>query len=160
MDFRTIKKLMELVEQSNKVTELSVEHEGICIRISSQGAQANTTLLHAPVPAPQTVGAPTQAPAPTPTPAAPTEEPAAPEGAPVRSPMVGVFYSAPAPGAKPFVSVGQHVKPGDTLCIIEAMKMMNHIKAEQAGVVQALHANDGEAVEFDQLLMTLSDTTN
>lgn len=155
MDFRTIKKLIELVEQSNKVTELSVEHEGVCIRISSQGVQANTSGLLVPASLPVTTQA--AAPAVAPTPDSPSQPPT---GTPVRSPMVGVFYNAPAPGAKPFVVVGQHIQPGDTLCIIEAMKMMNHIKAESSGVVQSLHANNGEAVEFDQLLITLTDTPN
>ncbi len=88
--------------------------------------------------------------------AAPAEAPAAEvSGHQVRSPMVGTFYRSPSPEAKAFVEVGQTVKVGDALCIVEAMKMMNRIEADKAGVVKAILVNDGEAVEFDQPLIVI-----
>lgn len=100
--------------------------------------------------------APVAAPAAAPAPAAPVEAPAAEvSGHQVRSPMVGTFYRSPSPEAKAFVEVGQTVKVGDALCIVEAMKMMNRIEADKAGVVKAILVNDGEAVEFDQPLIVI-----
>ena len=94
--------------------------------------------------------------APAPAAAAPAEAPAAEvSGHQVRSPMVGTFYRSPSPEAKAFVEVGQTVKVGDALCIVEAMKMMNRIEADKAGVVKAILVNDGEAVEFDQPLIVI-----
>ena len=94
--------------------------------------------------------------APAPAAAAPEEAPAAEvSGHQVRSPMVGTFYRSPSPEAKAFVEVGQTVKVGDALCIVEAMKMMNRIEADKAGVVKAILVNDGEAVEFDQPLIVI-----
>ena len=83
-------------------------------------------------------------------------EPAAPVGHNVTSPMVGTFYEAPSPGAKPFVDVGQQVKPGDTLCIIEAMKMLNQIEADKAGTIRAKLVENGQPVEFGQPLFVIS----
>jgi len=80
---------------------------------------------------------------------------AEPAGHLVRSPMVGTFYSAPSPGSKPFVTPGQSVKPGDVVCIVEAMKMMNHIEADKAGVVGAILVEDGVPIEFDQPLISI-----
>ena len=100
--------------------------------------------------------APVAAPAAAPAAAAPAEAPAAEiSGHQVRSPMVGTFYRSPSPEAKAFVEVGQTVKVGDALCIVEAMKMMNRIEADKAGVVKAILVNDGEAVEFDQPLIVI-----
>ena len=100
--------------------------------------------------------APVAAPAAAPVAAAPAEAPAAEiSGHQVRSPMVGTFYRSPSPEAKAFVEVGQTVKVGDALCIVEAMKMMNRIEADKAGVVKAILVNDGEAVEFDQPLIVI-----
>lgn len=100
--------------------------------------------------------APAAAPAVAPAAAAPAEAPAAEiSGHQVRSPMVGTFYRSPSPEAKAFVEVGQTVKVGDALCIVEAMKMMNRIEADKAGVVKAILVNDGEAVEFDQPLIVI-----
>ena len=99
---------------------------------------------------------PTAPAAPAPAAAAPAEAPAAEvSGHQVRSPMVGTFYRSPSPEAKAFVEVGQTVKIGDALCIVEAMKMMNRIEADKAGVVKAILVNDGEAVEFDQPLIVI-----
>ena len=147
MDIRKIKKLIELVEESG-ITELEVQEEEGTVRISRA---APTTL-----PAAVQYAAPVATPAPA-VPAAPTPTPATDElsGHLVRSPMVGTFYRSPSPEAKAFVEVGQSVKVGDALCIVEAMKMMNRIEADKAGVVKAILINDGEPVEFDEPLIVI-----
>ena len=143
MDIRKIKKLIELVEESG-ITELEVQEEEGTVRISRA----------APAVAPAAIQYAAASPAPAA--AAPTEAPAAEvSGHQVRSPMVGTFYRSPSPEAKAFVEVGQTVKVGDALCIVEAMKMMNRIEADKAGVVKAILVNDGEAVEFDQPLIVI-----
>ncbi|MDU6150048.1 MAG: acetyl-CoA carboxylase biotin carboxyl carrier protein [Haemophilus parainfluenzae] len=148
MDIRKIKKLIELVEESG-ITELEVQEEEGTVRISRAApAVAPAAIQYAAAPV-----APVAAPAAA---AAPTEAPAAEvSGHQVRSPMVGTFYRSPSPEAKAFVEVGQTVKVGDALCIVEAMKMMNRIEADKAGVVKAILVNDGEAVEFDQPLIVI-----
>jgi acetyl-CoA carboxylase biotin carboxyl carrier protein len=151
MDIRKVKKLIELLEQSN-INELEINEGDESVRISRGGS--NLTYA-APVPAPVAVAAapaaqPAAAPAPSDDTA--TEEPS---GHAVKSPMVGTFYTAPAPGSPPFVSVGQKVAAGDVLCIIEAMKMMNQIEADKAGTIGAILVDDGEPVEFDQPLVTI-----
>lgn len=148
MDIRKIKKLIELVEESG-ITELEVQEEEGTVRISRAApAVAPAAIQYAAAPV-----APVAAPAAA---AAPTEAPAAEvSGHQVRSPMVGTFYRSPSPEAKAFVEVGQTVKIGDALCIVEAMKMMNRIEADKAGVVKAILVNDGEAVEFDQPLIVI-----
>ena len=154
MDIRKIKKLIELVEESG-ITELEVQEEEGTVRISRAApavAPAAVQYAAAPVVAPTPTAAPAQAPA------AATSAPAASDelsGHLVRSPMVGTFYRSPSPEAKAFVEVGQSVKVGDALCIVEAMKMMNRIEADKAGVVKAILVNDGEAVEFDQPLIVI-----
>ena len=150
MDIRKIKKLIELVEESG-ITELEVQEEEGTVRISRAApAVAPAAIQYAAAP----VAAPAAAPAPAA--AAPAEAPAAEvSGHQVRSPMVGTFYRSPSPEAKAFVEVGQTVKVGDALCIVEAMKMMNRIEADKAGVVKAILVNDGEAVEFDQPLIVI-----
>lgn len=144
MDIRKIKKLIELVEESG-ITELEVQEEEGTVRISRAApAVAPAAIQYA------------AAPAAAPVAAAPAEAPAAEiSGHQVRSPMVGTFYRSPSPEAKAFVEVGQTVKVGDALCIVEAMKMMNRIEADKAGVVKAILVNDGEAVEFDQPLIVI-----
>ena len=151
MDIRKIKKLIELVEESG-ITELEVQEEEGTVRISRAApAVAPAAIQYAAAPV-----APTAAPAAAPVAAAPAEAPAAEiSGHQVRSPMVGTFYCSPSPEAKAFVEVGQTVKVGDALCIVEAMKMMNRIEADKAGVVKAILVNDGEAVEFDQPLIVI-----
>ena len=151
MDIRKIKKLIELVEESG-ITELEVQEEEGTVRISRAApAVAPAAIQYAAAPV-----APVAAPAVAPTAAAPAEAPAAEiSGHQVRSPMVGTFYRSPSPEAKAFVEVGQTVKVGDALCIVEAMKMMNRIEADKAGVVKAILVNDGEAVEFDQPLIVI-----
>ena len=151
MDIRKIKKLIELVEESG-ITELEVQEEEGTVRISRAApAVAPAAIQYAAAPV-----APVAAPAAAPVVAAPAEAPAAEiSGYQVRSPMVGTFYRSPSPEAKAFVEVGQTVKVGDALCIVEAMKMMNRIEADKAGVVKAILVNDGEAVEFDQPLIVI-----
>lgn len=153
MDIRKIKKLIELVEESG-ITELEVQEEEGTVRISRAAPSvAPAAIQYAAAPVPP-VAAPAAAPAPAA--ATPAEAPAAEiAGHQVRSPMVGTFYRSPSPEAKAFVEVGQTVKVGDALCIVEAMKMMNRIEADKAGVVKAILVNDGEAVEFDQPLIVI-----
>ena len=154
MDIRKIKKLIELVEESG-ITELEVQEEEGTVRISRAApavAPAAVQYAAAPVVAPTPTAAPAQASA------AATSAPAASDelsGHLVRSPMVGTFYRSPSPEAKAFVEVGQSVKVGDALCIVEAMKMMNRIEADKAGVVKAILINDGDAVEFDEPLIVI-----
>ena len=152
MDIRKIKKLIELVEESG-ITELEVSEEEGSVRISRATVAAPANVQYS---------IPAAAPTPVAAPAAPAAAPAAPAAAPeeiaghkIRSPMVGTFYRSPSPEAKAFVEVGQTVKVGDALCIVEAMKMMNRIEADKAGVVKAILVNDGEAVEFDQPLIVI-----
>ena len=152
MDIRKIKKLIELVEESG-ITELEVSEEEGSVRIS------RATVA---IPANVQYSIPAAAPTPVAAPAAPVAAPAAPAAAPeeiaghkIRSPMVGTFYRSPSPEAKAFVEVGQTVKVGDALCIVEAMKMMNRIEADKAGVVKAILVNDGEPVEFDEPLIII-----
>ena len=151
MDIRKIKKLIEVVEESG-ITELEVQEEEGTVRISRAApAVAPAAIQYAAAPV-----APVAAPAAAPAAAAPAEAPVAEvSGHQVRSPMVGTFYRSPSPEAKAFVEVGQTVKVGDALCIVEAMKMMNRIEADKAGVVKAILVNDGEAVEFDQPLIVI-----
>ncbi|BFU60247.1 MULTISPECIES: acetyl-CoA carboxylase biotin carboxyl carrier protein [Rodentibacter] len=155
MDIRKIKKLIELVEESG-ITELEVQEEEGTVRISRAAPVVAPTAVQyaAPIAAPAPVVAPAVAPAP----AVQTSAPVASDelsGHIVRSPMVGTFYRSPSPEAKAFVEVGQTVKVGDALCIVEAMKMMNRIEADKAGVVKAILINDGEPVEFDEPLIVI-----
>ncbi|OOF39925.1 acetyl-CoA carboxylase, biotin carboxyl carrier protein [Rodentibacter mrazii] len=152
MDIRKIKKLIELVEESG-ITELEVQEEEGTVRISRAVPAVVPAAVQysAPVAAPAVVPAQVNAPAPTAAQAVSEEV----VGHQVRSPMVGTFYRSPSPEAKAFVDVGQPVKVGDTLCIVEAMKMMNRIEADKAGVVKAILVNDGEPVEFDQPLIVI-----
>ena len=147
MDIRKVKKLIELLEESN-IGEIEIKEGEESVRISRQGT----------VPAPVAY-APPAAPAPAQAPAAevPTQDSVAPviDNA-VLSPMVGTFYRSPGPDAPAFVEVGQTVRVGDVLCIVEAMKMMNQIEADKAGAVTAIHVENGQAVEFDQPLISIS----
>ena len=150
MDIRKVKKLIELLEQSN-INELEINEGDESVRISRGGTAV--TYAAAPAPAP-VAAAPAQAAAPVAAePAAPASE--EPAGHAVKSPMVGTFYASPAPDAPPFVTVGQTVAAGDVICIIEAMKMMNQIEADKAGTIGAILIEDGEAVEFDQPIVTI-----
>ncbi|CAH0991457.1 Biotin carboxyl carrier protein of acetyl-CoA carboxylase [Sinobacterium norvegicum] len=149
MDIRKVKKLIELLEESN-IDELEIKEGEESVRISRNGSSATAPVYAQPAavaPAPVAAAA---APA-----AAVEAEPATPAGHSVNSPMVGTFYRSPAPGASSFVEVGQQVKVGDIICIVEAMKMMNQIEADKAGTVQAILVDDGQPVEFDQPLVTI-----
>jgi len=146
MDIRKIKKLIQLLEESG-VAEIEIREGEEHVRISRFGVQA-------PAPAPGTGQAPpAQQPQAEPEEAAPEEE--LPPGHVVTAPMVGTFYRAPSPSAKPFVDVGQSVAEGDTLCIIEAMKMLNQIEADKAGVVKAILVENGQPVEYGQPLFII-----
>ncbi len=156
MDIRKVKKLIELLEESN-IGEIEIKEGEESVRISRHGAQQAAPVAYA-APAPVAAAPPPAAPAPA---EAPASEAAAPAAAPVAdnavlSPMVGTFYRAPSPEAPSFVEVGQTVRVGDVLCIVEAMKMMNQIEADRAGTVTAIHVENGEAVEFDQPLISIS----
>lgn len=153
MDIRKVKKLIELLESSD-VAEIEIKEGEESVRISraSKVAPAPIQYHSAPVAmapaAPAAVAAPAAA-------AEPAETSKKIRGNVVKSPMVGTFYRAPSPSSPPFVEVGQHVKVGDVIGIIEAMKMMNQIEADHAGVVEAILVQDGEPVEFDQALVTI-----
>ncbi|MDG2778909.1 acetyl-CoA carboxylase biotin carboxyl carrier protein [Vibrio parahaemolyticus] len=147
MDIRKIKKLIELVEESG-IAELEISEGEESVRISRHGTAAPAPVHYA--------AAPVAAPAPVAeAPAAEAPAAAVPAGHQVLSPMVGTFYRSPSPDAKSFVEVGQKVNAGDTLCIVEAMKMMNQIEADKSGVVTAILVEDGQPVEFDQPLVVI-----
>lgn len=153
MDIRKIKKLIELVEESG-IAELEISEGEESVRISRNGVPAPAApIQYAAAPAP---AAPAAAPAAPVAEAAPAAAaPAAPAGHQVLSPMVGTFYRASSPDAKPFIEVGQSIQAGDTLCIVEAMKMMNQIEADKSGVITAILVEDGQPVEFDQPLVVI-----
>lgn len=148
MDLRKIKTLIELVENSG-IAELEIKEGEEFVRIS-RTSSAVQQVYAAPQ---QFAAAPAAAPAAA-SAAAPTT-PAMPEGHVVKSPMVGSFYRSPSPGAKSFVDIGQTVTAGDTLCIIEAMKLLNEIEADQSGVIKAILVESGQAVEFGQPLFII-----
>lgn len=150
MDIRKIKKLIELVEESG-ISELEISEGEESVRISRNSTTPVAPVQYAAAPAPVAAAA---APAAAPV-AAEAAAPAVPTGHQVLSPMVGTFYGAPSPDAKPFVKVGQSVTAGETLCIVEAMKMMNQIEADKSGVVTAILVEDGQPVEFDQALVII-----
>jgi len=154
MDIRKVKKLIELLEASS-VDEIEIKEGEESVRISRNTAAPVMAAAPAMIPAPAMPQAPAPAAAPAP---APAPEPAAASGAEnaLRSPMVGTFYRSPSPDAAAFVEVGQSVRAGDVLCIVEAMKMMNQIEADRAGTVTAIHVENGEPVEFDQPLITIA----
>lgn len=150
MDIRKIKKLIELVEESG-VAELEITEGEESVRIH-RGSSAPAVHYAQPYPA----QAPAQPAAPAvPAPVAESAAPEEPAGHIVRSPMVGTFYRASSPTAKNFVEVGSSVNVGDTLCIVEAMKMMNQIEADKAGVVKQILVENQEPVEFDQPLFVI-----
>ncbi|HHR9062346.1 TPA: acetyl-CoA carboxylase biotin carboxyl carrier protein [Salmonella enterica subsp. enterica serovar Havana] len=155
MDIRKIKKLIELVEESG-ISELEISEGEESVRISRTTANAGFPVMQQAYAAPMMQQpALSNAVAPAATPA--MEAPAAAEisGHIVRSPMVGTFYRTPSPDAKAFIEVGQKVKVGDTLCIVEAMKMMNQIEADKAGTVKAILVESGQPVEFDEPLVVI-----
>ncbi|VYU21866.1 acetyl-CoA carboxylase biotin carboxyl carrier protein [Metakosakonia massiliensis] len=155
MDIRKIKKLIELVEESG-IAELEISEGEESVRISRAPANTGFPVMQQAYAAP-VMQQPALAGAVAPAAPAPAAEPAAAQisGHIVRSPMVGTFYRTPSPDAKAFCEVGQKVNVGDTLCIVEAMKMMNQIEADKAGVVKAILVESGQPVEFDEPLVVI-----
>ena len=153
MDIRKVKKLIELLEQYD-VAEIEIHEGEESVRISRQGPPAPPLIMSAAA-APQLAAAP--APAPTNAVVDPALSVVAdePEANLVRSPMVGTFYRAPSPGSKPFVDDGDQVKVGDTLCIIEAMKILNQIECEKAGSIRRILVENGQPVEYNQPLFVI-----
>ena len=156
MDIRKVKKLIELLEESN-INEIEIKEGEESVRISRGGGATAPVNYVAQMPSAQPAPMPAAAPAAAPVAAEPSAEAApAVDGNAVLSPMVGTFYRSPSPEAPPFIEVGQSVRVGEVLCIVEAMKMMNQIEADRAGTVTAIHVENGEPVEFDQPLVTIS----
>ena len=150
MDLRKLMKLIDLVQESG-IAELEITEGEERVRIASGGSVSVTPLAAA---APVAVAAPVAA-APAPAAAvAPAPAPAA-EGHVVKAPMVGTFYRAPAPDAKPFVEVGDTVKEGQTICVIEAMKLMNEIESDASGTIKAILVENGQPVEYGQALFII-----
>lgn len=150
MDLRKLKKLIDLVQESG-IAELEITEGEEKVRISRAGGVMQTTMMAMP----QQMATPVSPSAPAAAAAAPTEALAAPEGHAVKSPMVGTFYRSSAPGSKPFVEVGQAVNAGDTLCIIEAMKLLNEIEADQGGIIKSILVENGQPVEYGQPLFMI-----
>ncbi|MDG0995978.1 MAG: acetyl-CoA carboxylase biotin carboxyl carrier protein [Gammaproteobacteria bacterium] len=148
MDIRKVKKLIELLEESG-ISEIEIKEGEESVRISRNGPSMTM---------PQMQYAPQMAPAaaaPAAAPVAVVESAPEVSGHTVTSPMVGTFYEAPSPGSAPFVEIGKSVKEGDTLCIIEAMKMLNQIEADKSGVIKQMVAENGQPVEFGQPLFII-----
>jgi acetyl-CoA carboxylase biotin carboxyl carrier protein len=152
MDLRKLKTLIDLVSESN-VSELEITEAEGKVRIVKGGGAQGMQYVAAPMPMQQQGGA--AAPAPALAPAAAAPAPQAPAGHTVKSPMVGTFYRASAPGAKSFVEIGSQVKEGDTICIIEAMKILNEIEADKSGTVTQILCENGQAVEYGQPLFII-----
>ncbi|MEZ3501710.1 acetyl-CoA carboxylase biotin carboxyl carrier protein [Pantoea sp. KPR_PJ] len=154
MDIRKIKKLIELVEESG-IAELEISEGEESVRISRAPANVGYPVMQQAFAAPAPQPALAAAVAPVSAPAVEAAKPAEISGHIVRSPMVGTFYRTPSPDAKAFVEIGQKVNAGDTLCIVEAMKMMNQIEADKSGVVKAILVESGQPVEFDEPLVVI-----
>lgn len=152
MDIRKVKKLIELLEESG-IDEIEIKEGEESVRISRNQAKGFPLQYAAPIPAPAAAAPTAVAPA-----AAPAENTGSPaiDGHSVKSPMVGTFYRSSSPETKPFVEVGQTIKAGDTLCIVEAMKMMNQIEADKSGTVAAILVDNAEPVEFDQPMFVIN----
>jgi acetyl-CoA carboxylase biotin carboxyl carrier protein len=154
MDIRKVKKLIELLDDSG-IAEIEITEGEESVRISRYSASAPVApapvAAAAPAPAPAVSAAPAAAGASTEAPTEAKEE----DGFEVTAPMVGTFYAASSPGAAPYVQVGDRVNEGDTLCIIEAMKMMNQIEADVSGVIKSIRLQNGEPVEYGQVLFVI-----
>jgi acetyl-CoA carboxylase biotin carboxyl carrier protein len=150
MDIRKVKKLIELLDESG-IAEIEITEGEESVRISryAQAAPAAPIATHVAAPAPQVAAAAT--PAAQPVAAPPPED----DGFLITAPMVGTFYSSSSPGAAAYVQVGDRVNEGDTLCIIEAMKMMNQIEADVSGVIKSIRVQNGEPVEYGQTLFAI-----
>jgi len=159
MDLNYLKKLMKIFDESS-ATELTIEEEGTTIALSKVQPEHMAPMMPAGYPMPMQM-AMSPAPAAAPAPAAPAAaapaapEPAAASGHEVTSPIVGSFYRAPSPDADPFVQVGQHVSAGDTLCIVEAMKLMNEIESDMTGTVVKILVENAQPVEYGQPLFVI-----
>jgi acetyl-CoA carboxylase biotin carboxyl carrier protein len=154
MDIRKVKKLIELLDESG-IAEIEITEGEESVRISRYApgvpaAPAPVAMAAAPIAAAPAVAAPAAAPA-----AEPEED-----GFEVKAPMVGTFYAASSPGAAPYVQVGDRINEGDTLCIIEAMKMMNQIEADVSGIVKSIRLQNGEPVEFGQTMIVIDQRQN
>ncbi|MEW8505597.1 MAG: acetyl-CoA carboxylase biotin carboxyl carrier protein [Candidatus Thiodiazotropha sp.] len=154
MDIRKVKKLIELLEESD-VAEIEIHEGEESVRISRQSSMPATAAI--PAMAPQAAVAPPPVAAPAAPAVAPEAQAAADEiqGHSVNSPMVGTFYRSPSPGSKPFVEEGQAVAVGDTLCIIEAMKILNQIESDKAGTVKKILVENGQPVEYNEPLFVI-----
>lgn len=157
MDIRKIKKLIELIEASD-VAEIEIKEGEESLRISRASSYTPATIA-APAMVAPAVAAPALAPAASSEAVEPSIDPATehsiPAGHVIESPMVGTFYASASPGSTPFVSIGQSVKQGDTVCIIEAMKMLNQIEADKSGVVKAILVEDAQPVEYGEPLLVI-----
>jgi acetyl-CoA carboxylase biotin carboxyl carrier protein len=149
MDIRKVKKLIELLDESG-IAEIEISEGDDSVRISRYSPSAPVAPVATHIAPPAPAAAPAAAAAPVVAPAEPEED-----GTEVNSPMVGTYYAASSPGAAPYVQVGDRVNEGDTLCIIEAMKMMNQIESEVSGVVKSIRLQNGEPVEFGQTLFMI-----
>ena len=157
MDIRKVKKLIELLEESG-IAEIEITEGEESVRNSRHPQGGYAQPMYAPPQYAQQFAPQQFAPAPAANPdtqASAAAEPNRPKGTPVTAPMVGTFYSAPSPGAKSFIEIGDRVNVGDTLCIIEAMKMMNQIEADAGGTVLSVEVENGEPVEFGQVMFIL-----
>ena len=154
MDIRKVKKLIELLDESG-IAEIEITEGEESVRISRYAPSAPAVAAPVAIAAPA-AAAPDAAPAVAPAAAAEPEE----DGFEVTAPMVGTFYAAASPGAAPYVQVGDRVNEGDTLCIIEAMKMMNQIEAETSGMVKSIRLQNGEPVEFGQTMIVIDQRQN
>jgi acetyl-CoA carboxylase biotin carboxyl carrier protein len=154
MDVRKIKKLVDLIENSG-ITEIEIKEGEESVRISRYTAPAQSAPIQtSPPPAMATVDAPAPATSPALSPAA-EESASIPSGHAIESPMVGTFYRSPSPGSKAFIEIGDQVAVGDTICIIEAMKMLNQIESDVAGTVKAILVENEQPVEFGQPLIII-----
>jgi acetyl-CoA carboxylase biotin carboxyl carrier protein len=155
MDLRKLKKLIDLVQESG-IAELEVTEGEERVRIARGGAvQVTPVAAAAPAAAPVAVAVAPAAAATAPAAPAAAEPPTGAEGHVVKAPMVGTFYRAPSPDAKPFVDVGATVKEGQTVCVIEAMKLMNEIEADASGTIKAILVENGQPVEYGQALFII-----
>jgi acetyl-CoA carboxylase biotin carboxyl carrier protein len=152
MDLRKLKKLIDLVQESG-IAELEITEGEEKVRIARGGAVNVSARADAARPSAAPAGPVALAPSAAPAAAAPSDAPQ--EGHVVKSPMVGTFYRAPSPEAKPFVEVGATVKAGETICVLEAMKLMNEIEADASGIIKAILVENGQPVEYGQALFII-----
>jgi acetyl-CoA carboxylase biotin carboxyl carrier protein len=154
MDLRKLKKLIDLVQESG-IGEIEITEGEEKVRICRQAPGGPPMIMAAPGMQAMPYAAPTTGPSGTASPPAAAAPPAEPKGHQLKSPMVGTFYRQPSPGAPPFVEVGQQVTKGQTLCIIEAMKLLNEIESDASGTVKAILVENGQPVEYGQPLFTI-----